>query len=169
MAGHGPEPHAHTGDIGEDYNIGTIVTVGVVGCLLILLTILWVKAMFARSERWEWERKVVALPALSLQVSRLEQQRKLEGYEWTDPAKNRVSVPLSVAEPKVLAQLQAEQLRAMAAAATAAPPAVPGPGTAAEQPATEQGVQEGGATAANVSEGAEHPAEGGPAEEQAVP
>lgn len=140
MAGHGHEPaHGHHGDIGEDYNIGTIVTVGVVGCLIMVLTIVWLRALYVRAERWEWERKVVGAPVTELVDMHNEQRTKLNSYDWSDPAGGFVTLPVADVQPEVLARLQAEQARESRPAATTPVVAAQAP---AAQPSTENAATE---------------------------
>lgn len=163
MAGHGHEPgHGHHGDIGEDYNIGTIVTVAVIGCLLCVLVIIWIRALYVRSVRWEWERKTVALPAAELVEQKGEQVMRLNSYEWTDPARGYVSIPVGDAMAPALARLRDEQARQ----ASLLPPAQLPPDNAAnkDDAATKeepQAVVVQGADAGGEVEQVGHDASGG--------
>jgi hypothetical protein len=107
MAGHGKEPgHDYHGDVGEDYNIGTIVSVGVIGCLLCVLVIIWVRALYVRAERWEWDRKVAVPRVAELEKQRNDQKLRLSSYEWIDPSRGIVSIPVEEAMAPVLAKLR---------------------------------------------------------------
>ena len=46
------QPHQH-GDIGEDYNVGTLATVAIVGLISLVWSVIWLKAVYARADRWE--------------------------------------------------------------------------------------------------------------------
>jgi hypothetical protein len=100
--------HLH-GEIGEDYNIRTIVSVAVIGFLTLVLTVVWLKAIWARAERYELETRVFPEESSALRDLRTAQETKLQGYQWTDAAHGKVSIPVTDAMGQVLVQLQADQ------------------------------------------------------------
>jgi hypothetical protein len=107
-------PLALHGDIGEDYNIRTIVSVALIGFLSLVMIVIWLKAIWGRAERWEWENRVVRAPFSDLQETRSAEEERLQTYAWTDAAKDKVAVPLAQAIPAVIAELQqAQQAQAL--------------------------------------------------------
>jgi len=124
MAVNMPEtPQNLHGDIGEDYNIRTISSVALIGFLTLILIVIWLKAIWARAERWEWENNVVKAPFSDFVDTRAAEDARLAAYGWTDPAHNKVSEPLEAAMPGVLQQLREDQRQQGAQLATGNPAA----------------------------------------------
>jgi hypothetical protein len=102
------QPHQH-GDTGEDYNIGTLVTVAVIGLIALVWSVIWLKAVYVRADRYEWERKVVPAHFSEREAWSQEQEQRLTVPDWTDPAHNRISRPILDVQGDVLLQLLTAQ------------------------------------------------------------
>ncbi|HEY0980535.1 MULTISPECIES: hypothetical protein [unclassified Schlesneria] len=84
----------------------TIVVVGFISAILTFVTILATQAIFFATNSFESKRKITgAVPAV-LADSLTQQQNRLAGYGWVDPAKGVVSIPISEAMRLVVQEQQ---------------------------------------------------------------
>ncbi len=107
----------------EELNTPVIVTIGIVAAVLIFVAIVLLQAGFAKLQRDEWQRKVVAPKPEELAAARADQEQQLSGYRWVDRERGVVAIPIERAM-----ELVARELPSRGAAPAPAPaPAPPAP------------------------------------------
>jgi len=74
-----------------------IVVVGFISAILTFVVILAAQAIFFASDNVETQRKITGETPSSLADGLTQQQNRLAGYGWVDPAKGVVNIPISEA------------------------------------------------------------------------
>ena len=97
-----------------DTNTGSIVAVGLIGSILLVVTVVALEALYGYVAQAEWTRKVVEIPDAGLRTYHAEQAERLNAYRLVDPATGTVTIPIERAM-----QLVADEA-AVSAAATRA-------------------------------------------------
>ena len=77
----------------DDPNVPLSAVAGLVGALLLFVTIVALQAVFNSMQRAELERKVVTRPSEDLQRLRAQQQEQLGSYGWVDQNAGTVRLP----------------------------------------------------------------------------
>ncbi|MBN2081769.1 hypothetical protein JW859_06105 [bacterium] len=96
-------------DIGEDINVKTILTVGVVTALVIVVVVIALVGLFNQSQQREIEIKAAAAPAGELDQLKRDQLARLGSYEWVDRERGIVSIPIAQAMQVAVAKLAEAQ------------------------------------------------------------
>ena len=78
----------------DDPNVPLSAVAGLVGALLLFVTIVALQAVFNSMQRAELERKVVTRPSEDLQRLRAQQQEQLGSYGWVDQNAGTVRLPV---------------------------------------------------------------------------
>ncbi len=78
----------------DDPNVPLSAVAGLVGALLLFVTIVALQAVFNSMQRAEVERKVVTRPSEDLQRLRAQQQEQLGSYGWVDQNAGTVRLPV---------------------------------------------------------------------------
>jgi hypothetical protein len=85
-----------------------IVVVGFISAILTFVVILGAQAIFFATDNAEAQRKMAAAAPTALTDGWTQQQNRLAGYGWVDPAKGVVSIPISDAMRLVVEEQQAK-------------------------------------------------------------
>jgi hypothetical protein len=104
------EPHGLPADP-PDPDVLTTATVGIVGTILVILSVVVVQGLYESVNRSEFQRKIVNEAPGELNQLRAAQQRKLHATEWVDRQHGIVTIPIEramallVADPSLAAQI----------------------------------------------------------------
>lgn len=85
-----------------------IVVVGFVSAILTFVVILGAQAIFFATDHAEAQRKIAAAAPTALTDGWTQQQNRLAGYGWVDPAKGVVNIPISDAMRLVVEEQQSK-------------------------------------------------------------
>jgi len=87
----------------------TIVVVGFISAILTFCVVLAAQAVFFAADHGEAQRKLAAPIATPLTEGLTQQENRLAGYGWVDPAKGLVSIPVDNAMNLVVEEQQKTQ------------------------------------------------------------
>jgi len=90
----------------DTINTPKIVVAGFVSAILTFVVILAAQAVFFAADHVETQRKVALAAETPLTSGLTEQQNRLGGYGWVDPAKGIVNIPVDDAMKLVLEEQQ---------------------------------------------------------------
>ncbi len=114
----------------DELNTPAIVTMGIVGALGLFVAIVALQAWFAKLQRDEYQRRMVAPKSEELAGVIADQQEQLNTYRWIDREKGVVAVPIERAMELVTREQEAAREAALAAPAAStrvAPKSAPPP------------------------------------------
>lgn len=94
-----------------DTNAGSIVAVGLIGSILLVVTVVALEALFGHVAQAEAQRKVVAVGNAELRGYTAQQQERLRGYRAVDPAGDTVTIPIERAMEIVVRESAAQAPR----------------------------------------------------------
>ncbi len=86
-----------------------IVVVGFISAIVTFAIILAAQAVFFASDHAETQRKLAAETPTTLTDGLTQQQNRLAGYGWVDPAKGVVNIPISDAMRLVVEEKQSKK------------------------------------------------------------
>lgn len=92
-----------------------IVVFGFISAILTFVVILAAQAVFFAADHGESQRKAALAAQTPLTEGLSEQQNRLAGYGWVDPAKGMVNIPVDDAMKMVLTEQQQTQSKEGAA------------------------------------------------------
>ena len=117
--------HDLTEVLNDDPSPFPVFYVGLIGCLITLVVIILLAALFNQTERRELQTKLYDTPTATTDLRRIlvQQQADLDVYRWIDKDKGVVGIPIGQAMKAVAADIAAG--RPLAAAAASAPQSAP--------------------------------------------
>ena len=77
-----------------DTRPGSIVAVGLIGSILLVVTVVALEALYGHVAQSEARRKVVEVKNDALRGYKAQQLEKLNGYRVVDPAAGAVAIPI---------------------------------------------------------------------------
>lgn len=93
---HPTPPHRH-GPPPGDLNVTWTVVVGFVGAILIFVFIVGVQILFQRTQRAEYEQKVVSEVPATLAELRIQQLERIETYRLVNQKEGKAAIPIEQA------------------------------------------------------------------------
>jgi hypothetical protein len=93
----------------NDLDTMKIAVVGLLGALLTLAIVLALQVLYYSAASEQFERKVVQAPTTQSDTLLAEQATKLTRYDWIDPGKKKVMIPIDRAMELVVKELSATQ------------------------------------------------------------
>jgi len=78
----------------DDPDVAASAMVGLIGAILLVVTILALQAYYLKAKRSELDRKSGHGPPRALAELRRRQSAKLSGYRWVDPRRGVVAIPI---------------------------------------------------------------------------
>ena len=92
----------------DDPRSVSTVLVGLVGFVLLLVIVLCLHAIFLRTTRAEFERKVIASKPQELRLMRTEHTEMLNGYRWVSESDGVATIPIDRAMDLVVTDYDAK-------------------------------------------------------------
>lgn len=92
----------------QDVNVPLILTIGVIGSLLLIVTVVGVQAWFHFESYQERQRKVYEVKDRELVTLQTAQRERLQGSRWMDEQQQRASVPIDDAMQMYLQRQEQE-------------------------------------------------------------
>lgn len=105
-------------NLSDDPKASVIAILGIVGAVLVFVSVVWLQALFAHVERKEIRTKLLARAPEEIARLRAEQLEALHSYRWVDQAAGIVSIPIEDAM-KIVAREGAGPLPAASGGADA--------------------------------------------------
>ena len=78
----------------DNFDIPMIITVGIVGVVLTVASVIGVQSLYLNYATQETERKVTSLPTVDANSKLAEQEAKLARYGWSDRENGKVVIPI---------------------------------------------------------------------------
>ena len=89
----------------DDVRTSSIAIAGLIGSLLVVVTILFLQVLYYDYDNREELEKDIDAPAVQLSNLVASQREKLDTYAWIDPQKKIAAIPIQRAMQRVVAEL----------------------------------------------------------------
>lgn len=87
---------------GSGTNNWAIVITLLVGSLLLVISLFWLRSYFFLVRNEQIQRVVLSVPNPALQDLRVREEQKLNSYGWVDQAQGTVHIPIDVAMERMV-------------------------------------------------------------------